>query len=110
MLEKTMKRKSLKNSFTPRPMLPDELENLRNLYEEASDDKYKDLNYEGCYFETTVQYDHPIKEKSFRIGCGRYLQERGIIASLGEEVLRLNNVSVRNNKKVLGLKNFIYYL
>ncbi|MBQ4120365.1 MAG: iron-containing alcohol dehydrogenase [Clostridia bacterium] len=31
----------------------------------------------------------PIKEKSFRIGCGRYLQERGIIASLGEEVLRL---------------------
>ncbi len=31
----------------------------------------------------------PIKEKSFRIGCGRYLQERGIIVSLGEEVLRL---------------------
>ncbi len=31
----------------------------------------------------------PIKEKSFRIGCGRYLQERGIISSLGEEVLRL---------------------
>lgn len=31
----------------------------------------------------------PIKEKSFRIGCGRYLQGSGIIASLGEEVLRL---------------------
>lgn len=31
----------------------------------------------------------PIKEKSFRIGCGRYLQERGIIATLGEEILRL---------------------
>lgn len=31
----------------------------------------------------------PIKEKSFRIGCGRYLQERGIIVSIGEEVLRL---------------------
>jgi len=29
----------------------------------------------------------PIKEKSFRIGCGRYLQEHGIIASLGEEIL-----------------------
>ena len=31
----------------------------------------------------------PIKEKSFRIGCGRYLQEAGILQSLGEEVLRL---------------------
>jgi len=29
----------------------------------------------------------PIKEESFRIGCGRYLQEHGIIASLGEEIL-----------------------
>ena len=31
----------------------------------------------------------PIKEKSFRIGCGRYLQEARILQSLGEEVLRL---------------------
>ena len=31
----------------------------------------------------------PIKEKSFRIGCGRYLQESGILQSIGEEVLRL---------------------
>ncbi len=31
----------------------------------------------------------PIREKSFRIGCGRYLQERGAITLLGEEVLRL---------------------
>ena len=31
----------------------------------------------------------PIREKSFRIGCGRYLQERGIITAIGEEVLRL---------------------
>lgn len=30
----------------------------------------------------------PIKEKSFRIGCGRYLQERGIISQIGQEVLR----------------------
>ncbi len=30
-----------------------------------------------------------IKEKSFRIGCGRYLQEKGIIQTLGSEVLRL---------------------
>ena len=30
-----------------------------------------------------------IREKSFRIGCGRYLQEPGIINTLGEEVLRL---------------------
>jgi len=38
-----------------------------NKYEELNNmlKKYKDLNYEGCYFETTVQYDHPIKEKSF---------------------------------------------
>ena len=33
----------------------------------------------------------PIKEKSFRIGCGRYLQEKGILNSLGEEVLRLGS-------------------
>ena len=31
----------------------------------------------------------PIREKSFRIGSGRYLQEGGIIKALGEEVLRL---------------------
>lgn len=33
----------------------------------------------------------PIKEKSFRIGCGRYLQENGILSSLGDEVMRLGN-------------------
>lgn len=26
---------------------------------------YKDLNYEGCFYELTVQYDHPMEEKSF---------------------------------------------
>lgn len=31
----------------------------------------------------------PIRESSFRIGCGRYLQEPGILATLGEEVRRL---------------------
>ncbi len=31
----------------------------------------------------------PIREKSFRIGCGRYLQEAGILQNLGSEVLRL---------------------
>ncbi len=31
----------------------------------------------------------PIREKSFRIGCGRYLQEPGILKTLGSEVLRL---------------------
>ena len=30
----------------------------------------------------------PIKEKSFRIGCGRYLQEKAIIDTIGEEILR----------------------
>ena len=30
-----------------------------------------------------------IREKSFRIGCGRYLQEPGIINTIGDEVLRL---------------------
>ena len=33
----------------------------------------------------------PIREKSFRIGSGRYLQEPGIIKALGEEVLRLGS-------------------
>lgn len=38
-----------------------------NKYEELNNmlKKYEDLNYEGCYYETTVQYDHPIEEKSF---------------------------------------------
>ena len=31
----------------------------------------------------------PIREESFRIGCGRYLQGEGMIARLGEEALRL---------------------
>ncbi len=31
----------------------------------------------------------PIREKSFRIGCGRYLQEPGILKTLGSEILRL---------------------
>lgn len=31
----------------------------------------------------------PIREKSFRIGAGRYLQERGILSTLAQEVLRL---------------------
>ena len=33
----------------------------------------------------------PIKEESFRIGCGRYLQGKGYIAKCGEEVLRLGS-------------------
>lgn len=26
---------------------------------------YKELNYEGCFYELTVQYDHPMEERSF---------------------------------------------
>jgi len=33
----------------------------------------------------------PIKEKSFRIGCGRYVQEPGALNGLGTEVLRLGS-------------------
>lgn len=33
----------------------------------------------------------PIRETSFRIGCGRYRQAPGILATLGEEVRRLGN-------------------
>lgn len=33
----------------------------------------------------------PIREESFRIGCGRYIQGRGYIRRCGEEVLRLGN-------------------
>lgn len=38
-----------------------------NKYEELNNmlKKYNDLKYEGCYYETTVQYDHPMEEKSF---------------------------------------------
>lgn len=34
----------------------------------------------------------PVRETSFRIGCGRYLQEPDIIAKLGEEVLRIGKM------------------
>ena len=30
----------------------------------------------------------PVREESFRIGCGRYIQKRGSIETLGDEVLR----------------------
>ena len=33
----------------------------------------------------------PIRESSFRIGCGRYLQEAGLLAKIGEEVDRLGS-------------------
>lgn len=33
----------------------------------------------------------PIREESFRIGCGRYIQGKGYISKLGEEVLKLGN-------------------
>lgn len=35
----------------------EELDNILN--------KYNELKNEGCYYEKTVQYDHPIEEKSF---------------------------------------------
>lgn len=31
----------------------------------------------------------PIKEASFRIGCGRYVQDKGILSAISEEILRL---------------------
>ena len=31
----------------------------------------------------------PVKEESFRIGCGRYIQGAGCIEQTGDEVLRL---------------------
>ena len=33
----------------------------------------------------------PVKEESFRIGCGRYIQGKGYISKCGEEVLRLGS-------------------
>ena len=32
---------------------------------------------------------YSIKENSFRIGCGRYLQGSGMIASVADEIIRL---------------------
>ena len=31
----------------------------------------------------------PIKEESFRIGCGRYVQGKGYLAKTGDEILRV---------------------
>lgn len=33
----------------------------------------------------------PIKEASFRIGCGRYVQDKGILCAISEEILRLGH-------------------
>ena len=38
----------------------DKYEELSNMLKTC-----KDLNYEGCFHELTIQYDHPMKEKSF---------------------------------------------
>ena len=34
----------------------------------------------------------PIREETFRIGCGRYLQKAGLLKNVGEEVLRFGNI------------------
>ena len=36
----------------------------------------------------------PIREESFRIGCGRYIQGAGYLSRLGEEVLRLGRAAL----------------
>ena len=36
-----------------------------------------------------------IREKSFRIGCGRYLQDAGILSSIGNVVRRLRAAMVK---------------
>ncbi len=33
----------------------------------------------------------PIREESFRIGCGRYLQQKGVVSKLGEEIKRIGS-------------------
>lgn len=46
----------------------------------------------------------PIKEASFRIGCGRYLQEAGILSQCGAEVLRLGSAPlIVGGKRALSL-------
>ena len=46
----------------------------------------------------------PIREESFRIGCGRYLQGSGILSKCGEEVLRLGTSPlVIGDETTLGL-------
>ncbi|MBQ8388408.1 MAG: iron-containing alcohol dehydrogenase [Clostridia bacterium] len=46
----------------------------------------------------------PIKEQSFRIGCGRYLQGAGIINSTGEEILRVGRAPlIVGGRTALGL-------
>lgn len=46
----------------------------------------------------------PIKEESFRIGCGRYIQGEGYISKVGDEVLRLGNSPlIIGGKTALGI-------
>ena len=42
----------------------------------------------------------PIKEESFRIGCGRYIQGPDYIERVGEEVLRLAD-SIKSSEAYL---------
>ena len=37
--------------------------NYQKLLEQLK--SYKDLIYKGCFYELTIQYDHPLKEMSF---------------------------------------------
>ena len=46
----------------------------------------------------------PIREESFRIGCGRYIQGRGYISKAGDEVRKLGNSPfVIGGKTALGI-------
>ena len=46
----------------------------------------------------------PVREESFRIGCGRYVQGEGYISRVGEEVLRLGKAPlIVGGKTALGI-------
>lgn len=49
----------------------------------------------------------PIREETFRIGCGRYLQKAGLLNSVGEEILRFGKTPfVIGGKNALEIARF----
>ena len=68
--------------------------------------EFKKLNYEGCFYEVTTQYDHPMKENSFyskeidgrfRVRCSKNIET--------EEVKSKISWKRRNESTLNGLVN-----
>ncbi len=75
--------------------------------------KYKELKYEGCFYELTIQYDHPMKEHSFyskeidgrfRVRCSKEINTNRTKSKISWKRRKSNNLkSLVNNEEEVEL-------